>query len=148
MPGQDAMRSDRGRSYATIAVTPLAPTLAADVEAGDLRGVTDERFADIRRAWLAHHVIRFRGQSFTNADIVAFGRRFGEFQPNKPGAVPVAPDPTAEAPRIALARDPEHPQVSFISNLVENDTALGMLGDRELVWHTDQSSFEITPKEF
>ena len=66
----------------TISVTPLSPALAADIDAGNLRELTDLRFAEIRRAWLEHHVIRFRDQHFANADIMAFGRRFGEFQPN------------------------------------------------------------------
>ena len=73
--------------YSTIEVTPLSPALAADVDAGDLRSISDEQFAEIKRAWLQHHVIRFRGQDFANADIVAFGRRFGEFQPNNPPAI-------------------------------------------------------------
>lgn len=103
--------------------------LAADVDAGDLRRLTDERFAEIRRAWLSHHVLRFREQDFANADIVAFGRRFGEFQPNI----------------VERGRDPAYPHVSFISNLLENERPLGMLGDGELVWHTDQSSFEVVP---
>jgi taurine dioxygenase len=113
----------------TISVTPLSPTLAADIDAGDLRELTDLRFAQIRRAWLEHHVLRFRDQDFANADIMAFGRRFGEFQPNI----------------VERGRDSAYPQVSFISNLVAKDRPLGMLGDGELVWHTDQSSFEVVP---
>ena len=77
----------------TIKVTPLSPALAADIDAGDLRAISAEQFAEIKSAWLAHHVIRFRGQSFTNADIVAFGRRFGDFQPNNPDHfLPAHPD--------------------------------------------------------
>ena len=135
------------RAWRSIAVSPLGATLAADVDAGDLRTMSDATFSELEAAWLEYKVIRVRGQSFENADLVAFVRRFGEFQPN---TVAATPDPrmrlpSEEAPRIAIARDPEAPQVSFISNLVENDKALGMLGDGELVWHTDQSSFEVTP---
>ena len=115
--------------YETITVTALSPALGADVDAGDLRHIDDIQFKEIRRAWLAHHVIRVRNQQFQNADMVAFGSRFGAFQPNL----------------VQAGRDPAYPQVSFISNLVANNQALGMLGDGELVWHTDQSSFEITP---
>jgi taurine dioxygenase len=135
------------RDWRSITVTPLAATLAADVQAGDLRTSDDATFAQLEAAWLEHKVIRVRGQRFENADLVAFGRRFGDFQPNPVAATPDPriKVPSEEAPRIAIARDPEAPQVSFISNLVENDKALGMLGDGELVWHTDQSSFEVTP---
>jgi len=116
-------------AYRSIAVTPLGPALGADIDAGDLRQLGDAAFIEIKRAWLAHHVIRFRNQSFDNADMVAFGRRFGAFQPNL----------------VKAGRDDAHPQVSFISNVVQGHRPLGMLGDGELVWHTDQSSFEITP---
>jgi alpha-ketoglutarate-dependent taurine dioxygenase len=120
-PAESTMNVQLGRAaandgYRTISVTPLSPVLAADIDAGDLRELTDQRFAEIRRAWLAYHVIRFRGQDFTNADMIAFGRRFGEFQPN-----------------VERGRDAAYPQVSFISNLVENERPLGMLGDGEFV---------------
>jgi taurine dioxygenase len=133
--------------FSSITVTPLSPVLAADVEAGDLRAITDAQFSEIRRAWLRHHVLRFRGQSFTNADIVAFGRRFGDFQPHKIETIPVARRVAeGEDPGIEMAApDPAYPQVSVVSNLVEKNKALGMLGDGELVWHSDQSSFEVTP---
>ena len=134
-----------GAPYRAIKVTPLSAALAADIDAGDLRAISDEQFAEIRRAWLAHHVVRFRGQRFTNADLVAFGRRFGEFQRNNPGTLSfahAAPDGQKEK---APFPDPDHPQVSYVSNLKQNDAALGILGDGEVVWHTDQSSFDITP---
>jgi taurine dioxygenase len=136
-----------GAAYRTIKVTPLSPALAADIEAGDLRAISDEQFSEIKRAWLAHHVVRLRGQCFTNADLVAFGRRFGEFQRNNPGTLAfahAAPD-GKQAQEKAPFPDPEHPQVSYVSNLKTNDGALGILGDGEVVWHTDQSSFDITP---
>ena len=130
----------------TIRVTPLSAALAADIEAGDLRSITDGQFAEIKRAWLAHHVVRFRGQQFTNADLVAFGRRFGDFQRNNPGT-PVASPARGDGKQAAGSSfpDPAHPQVSYVSNLRSDDTPLGILGDGEVVWHTDQSSFEITP---
>ena len=116
-------------TYVRIRVKALSPALGADIDAGDLRDLDDSRFAEIKRAWLAHHVIRFRKQCFDNAAIVAFGGRFGSFQPNL----------------VEAGRNAAYPQVSTISNIVENDRPVGMLGDGELVWHTDQSSFEVTP---
>ncbi len=137
----------RAAPYRTIKVTALSAALAADIEAGDLRGITEEQFAEIKRAWLAHHVVRFRGQRFTNADLVAFGRRYGEFQRNNPGTLAfahAAPDGQKAKEKTPFP-DPDHPQVSYVSNLKRNDAALGILGDGEVVWHTDQSSFDITP---
>ena len=90
--------------------------------------------------------MRFRGQRFANADLVAFGRRFGDFQPNNPGTdglVRAAGE--TEKARSRAFPDPDHPEVSYVSNLKRNDAPVGILGDGEVVWHTDQSSFEITP---
>lgn len=129
MNSPSTMPAHERRDYASISVTPLSAALAADVDAGDLCQASDAQFSEIRRAWLAHHVLRFRNQSFGNAEIASFGARFGDFQPNL----------------IKAGQDPAYPQVSFISNLVEDDRPLGMLGDGELVWHTDQSSFKLTP---
>ncbi|HYC47770.1 MAG TPA: TauD/TfdA family dioxygenase [Burkholderiales bacterium] len=127
-----------------ITVKPLTP-FAADVDAGDLRKLTDERFAQVKHVWLEHKVVRFRGQELTNRDLVTFGRRFGEFQPNNPGT-PGLVDTTAggEKPKPRYP-DPQNPEVSYVTNLKAGDRALGILGDGEVVWHTDQSSFEVTP---
>lgn len=149
MSNDDCLRRETGDIYSAIKVLPLSSALAAEIDAGDLRAITDQQFAEIRRAWLAHHVVRFRGQQFTNADMVAFGRRFGDFQRNNPGTLPPAGAQSGDAPsaaaKVSRFPDPEHPQVSYISNVVENKMPLGILGDGEVVWHTDQSSFEITP---
>ena len=104
MSNHDNLPRETGHTYRTIKVTPLSAALAADIEAGDLRAITEQQFAEIKRAWLSHHVIRCRGQRFTNADMVAFGRRFGDFQPNNPGTLPaVRPD---EIPRVRVELHP------------------------------------------
>jgi taurine dioxygenase len=127
-----------------IQVTPLQP-FGAEIDAGDLRSINDEQFLEIKRAWLEHHVVRFRGQTFTNADLVAFGRRFGEFQPNNPGTTGFTlPDGAGRKPQPRYP-DPAFPEVSYVSNLKEGDRPIGILGDGEVVWHSDQSSFEIPP---
>src|SRR5262249_41378451 len=37
--------------------------------------------------------------------------------------------------------------VTVVSNVVENGVALGGLGDGELMWHTDMSSYEAPPNQ-
>lgn len=149
----DEFKRTAGKPYRSIRVTPLGGPLGAQVDAGDLRAITDEQYSEIRRAWLEHHVLRFRGLDFNDDDLVAFSRRFGDYQPSNPNPHPAARDdlPGAEgvakaAPRIRQApRDARYPQISVVSNIVDGGVALGTLGDGELVWHSDQSSFEAPP---
>jgi taurine dioxygenase len=75
-------------------------------------------------------VLRFRGTDLDDASYVAFGRTFGEIEP---------PD---EHTRTASMTDAGFPEMSVISNVVENGVARGEAGDGELRWHTDHGFME------
>jgi taurine dioxygenase len=100
----------------------------------DLTQPVDEAtFAAVYRAWNEHLVLRFRGKSLTDEQLVAFSTRFGELD---------------DAPRRAVG-DASHrldPKILIVSNVVENGVALGGLGNSELVWHQDMSYVELPPK--
>ncbi|MEK9661462.1 MAG: TauD/TfdA family dioxygenase, partial [Alphaproteobacteria bacterium] len=83
-------------------------------------------------------------QTLTDADLVAFGRRFGELIVS-----PALGDPRVAAGSVARqGGGPEaFPQVTVVSNIVENDVALGGLGDSEVIWHTDMSSYDAPPNQ-
>ena len=128
---------------ANIDVIPMNAALGAEVRCGDLRSVDDETIRAIRRAWLDHLVVVFRDQHFTDADLVRFGSRFGEFQYSNP-----LPSPLANEGKVKQGgRQEEHPEITVVSNVVENGVAIGGLGDGELVWHSDMSSFEAPPNQ-
>lgn len=76
MPDADlgAPPADR---YRHIDVRPLSGALGAELLGVDLARLTDEAFAEIRRAFLEHLVIFFRDQDLTPDQHKAFGRRFG-----------------------------------------------------------------------
>jgi taurine dioxygenase len=113
------------------------------VRCGDLRKLDDAAVKAIRQAWLDHLVIVIRGQQLSDADLVAFGRRFGEFQYSVP-----LPSPLANAGKVAQGgRDERHPEITVVSNVVEGGVAQGGLGDGELVWHSDMSSYEAPPNQ-
>ena len=62
-----------------ITVAPISGTLGAEIAGVDLRAeLDDQTVAEIRRAFLEHHVVFFRDQQLTPEAQMAFGRCFGE----------------------------------------------------------------------
>ncbi|MBC7778609.1 MAG: TauD/TfdA family dioxygenase [Proteobacteria bacterium] len=124
-------------------VIPMSAALGAEVCCDDLRALGATAVAEVRQAWLDHLVILVRRQKLSDAELVAFGRQFGEFQYSNP-----LPSPLANEGRVAQQpRDERVPEVTIVSNIVENGVAQGGLGDGELVWHSDMSSFESPPNQ-
>jgi taurine dioxygenase len=138
VPGQTAAH------YSAIDVTPSPVALGAEIRCGDLRHIDATAIAEIRRAWLGHLVVVVREQTLTDADLVAFGQRFGEFQYSPPLSNPLVAAGKVAKQGGAFA---EYPEVTVVSNVVENDVALGGLGDGEVIWHTDMSSFDAPPNQ-
>ena len=114
-----------------IAVTPMNAAIGALVECGDVKTLDARTFGAVQRAWLDNLVILIRGQQLSVADLLAFGRRFGEL-------AAAAPVHKGQKPR-------DYPELAVISNVVENGVAIGGLGDGEAVWHSDSCFNEIPP---
>ena len=118
----------------SLQVTPLAEPLGAEIGGVDLSEPMDDSvFKEIHEAWLEHLVLRFRGQSLTDPQLMAFSRRFGELDP--PGPNPYG--------RPFLA---DHPEMNVISNIREQGVPIGGLGDGEAIWHADMTYVEKPPK--
>lgn len=67
--------------FETIAISPMSPTLGAEIDGVKMSGdLPDEQIAEIRQALLDWKVIFFRDQDGSVAEHVAFGRRFGELE--------------------------------------------------------------------
>ncbi|MDH4144514.1 MAG: TauD/TfdA family dioxygenase [Acidimicrobiia bacterium] len=66
--------------YQHIRVEPITGAIGAEVSGVDLRDLDEDTFAELHDAWLAHKVLFFRDQPFTQAEHVAYGRRFGELE--------------------------------------------------------------------
>ena len=117
-----------------VAVHRLSDHIAADIEGVDLATpMTDAVFDRIYQAWLDHQVLRFRDQVITDPQMVAFSRRFGELD-----VAPIAGHGKAFVEGL--------PEMFVISNVVENGTPIGSLGDGECLWHTDMSYAPVPPK--
>ena len=118
----------------SIQVKKLADALGAEVGGVDLsRPLAAGAFAEIRKAWLDHLVLRFRGQRLSDPQLLAFSRQFGELDP--PG-----PNPYGK-PFL-----PEHPEMNVISNIKTDGAPIGSLGDGEAIWHADMTYIETPPK--
>src|SRR5688572_20412136 len=69
------------RRRRAMRITPLQPHLAARVEDVDLAAPLDERaFQEIDDAFQEHSVLVFHDQRITDAEQMAFSRRFGPLE--------------------------------------------------------------------
>jgi len=112
---------------------PSGAPLGARIDGVDLRRIDADTFAQIHRAWLAHQVLVFPRQQLTDAELVAFSRRFGDLD--------LAP--IQETGRRFVEG---YPELYVVSNVIENGVPIGSLGAGEAVWHTDMSYQAIPPK--
>lgn len=117
----------------SIKVQKLGRSLGAEVGGVDLsRPVAAETFAQIRKAWLDHLVLRFRGQRLSDPQLIAFSRLFGELD---------APGPNPYGKPFL----PEHPEMNVISNIKMDGAPIGGLGDGEAIWHSDMTYVDTPP---
>lgn len=122
----------------TYTVHPTGPALGAEIRGLDLRQLDDATFARLHEHWLHHLLLLFRGQSLTADDLVHLVRRFG---------TPVTSSNLHQrdlAERTANQRFRLPPEVTVVTNLKENGKPVGILGDGEIVWHSD-FSFKEAP---
>lgn len=113
-------------------VVPTGGGLGAEIGGVDLRHLGEPAFAAIRRAWLDNLVLLFRGQQLTDAELIAFSRRFGELDFA----------PVQETGRRFVEGMPE---LYIVSNVLKNGEPIGSLGNGEAVWHTDMSYLPDPP---
>lgn len=90
------------------------------------RGLSDETFAGIERAFYAHQVLSLRGQDITAAQFVAFARRLGPPQPHV----------------IDQFHHPGDPNILILSNVKVDGKPTG-LQDAGSYFHTDYSYLAV-----
>jgi taurine dioxygenase len=114
-------------------IVPTGGALGAELRGIDLRRLDAAGFAAIRRAWVDHQVLLFRGQAISDDQLIAFSRRFGDLD--------LAP--IQENGRRFVDG---HPEIYVVSNVVVDGVVIGSLGAGESVWHTDMSYLEEPPQ--
>lgn len=127
----------------SIEIVPFEAGLGAEIRGVDIREpLAIEDRDTIRAAWLEHLVLRFRGQPMTDAQHLAFTRQFGELEFN-PAAL-IQKQYGVETQTTGRRREVP-PEISVISNIIEDGKAIGGLGDGEAFWHTDSSFVDVPP---
>lgn len=107
-----------------INIRPLSFAIGAEVTGVDLSGgLSNQEFQDIHEAWLEHLVLVFPDQRLTEAQQIAFGRRFGEL--DRHDAVPFY--------RLA-----DNPEIFQITNKKVGGK-LSQTKDTGRVWHSDHA---------
>ncbi|HEX3953356.1 MAG TPA: TauD/TfdA family dioxygenase [Stellaceae bacterium] len=115
-----------------VEARPTGAALGADIEGVDLAGaLTPEVIAAIKQAWGDHLVLRFRGQTLSDDDLMRFSRQIGELDWAPVAATNDAPEGRA--------------YIMVVSNVVEDGQAIGQLGSYEALWHTDMSYIAEPP---
>ena len=117
-----------GANDAAFRVQPSGKGIGADIVGIDLGGPLDGgTIQGIKQAWYEHLVLRFRGQSISDAQLVAFT--------GKLGTLDAAPKRSA----TQHIDSPEGAYVLTISNVKENGKPIGERGDAEAAWHQDMT---------
>lgn len=102
---------------------PLSEKFGSEVVGIDLSAeLSEETVNDIKALWGQRQLLLFRSQDLSEADEVAFSRRLGDLE--------------IHIRREYLSKS--HPEILYVSNIVEDDRPIGILSDTEVGWHYDQ----------
>ena len=118
---------------APFTVVPSGAALGAEIRGVDLTKIDDATFDALHTVWLDHMLLLFRGQTFKAEDLVTLVKRFG---------VPVTSSNLHKrdlSERTANQVFKLPPEVTVVTNVRENGKPVGILGDGEVVWHSDFS---------
>ena len=125
--------ASRSELESRFQVVPAQAALGAEIRGIDLRRLDDATFQSLHSIWLDQVLLVFRGQSLAAEDLVKLVKRFG---------TPVTSSnlhqrDLSERAGTRLLNLP--PEVTVVSNVKQEGKAVGILGDGEIVWHSDFS---------
>ncbi len=116
-----------------VKVEKLASALGAEVTGVRLDGALDpEASAAIIAAWRQHLVLVFRGQGIDDSGLLAFAKSLGDLD--------LAPALDSKKAHAAA-----FPEITVVSNVIENGEPIGGLGSGDLAWHSDMTFQEEPP---
>ena len=107
-----------------ITINRIGRHLGAEISGIDLaQPLSDDTFAQVRKAFFDNEVVVFRNQKITHAHQVAFSRRFGELEVH-----------VRKESRVA-----GHPELLIVSNLLNDQGRAIGVQDAGRFWHSDLS---------
>ena len=116
-----------------LKITPIPAVVGAIVSCSSITELGDHEIEAVHQALLDHCVLIFRGhKKITPPELIAFGKRLGELD--------FAPFTTTEKKR-------EHEEIIIVSNVKDGGVPIGVLGDAEVNWHSD-NSYRDTPLSY
>ena len=123
----------RSGQKAQFQVVPAQAALGAEIRGFDLKQLDDSTFKALHQTWLDNVLLVFRGQSLAAEDLVKLVKRFG---------IPVTSSglhkrELRERAGNELFNLP--PEVTVVSNVKQDGKSVGILGDGEVMWHSDFS---------
>jgi taurine dioxygenase len=134
----DTTLAKRETRHAHFEVVPMPAALGAEIRGVNITEMDDAGFKRVHDAWLDHVLLAFRGQSVSAEDLVTLVKRFG---------IPVSSSNLhqRDLPERAAHELYKLPaEVTVVSNVKEAGKTIGILGDGEIVWHSD-FSFKEAP---
>jgi taurine dioxygenase len=114
-----------------IRVVPTGAALGADVFGIDPANPTQADIDSVKQALRDHLVVRLRGYTISDPQFIRFAEQFGTLEPS----------PAYSRSRAIYV--PDCPEITIISNVMENGEAIGEHGDLELNWHSDKGFVEL-----
>ena len=112
-----------------LELIPITETIGTEVRGIDVTAPISARdFDRIYQAWIDTTILLFRGQRMTQAQHIAFTRRFGEI---------------VSYTRAQFSED-RHPEILVLSNITRNGKLIGSPVSGR-VWHTDGHYVEQPP---
>lgn len=116
-----------------LTIAPIRAVVGAVVSCGSVTELDGDGIESVHQALLDHCVLIFRGhKQITPPELIEFGRRLGELD--------FAPFTTTDKKR-------EHEEIIIVSNVKDGGVPIGVLGDAEVNWHSD-NSYRDTPLSY
>lgn len=117
----------------SLEIVPSSTGFGADIVGFDFGRLDPDQVAEVRKAWIKHGIVRFRGYDFSDREHLDFTAEFGAF---------------VKHPRQMKGEEgahPEHEEILVIGNAEVDGKAAGTMGNSEACWHTDTWFYEAPP---